>query len=62
MKELGVQYKLKSLKNWIDIARWKIGRCTFNQLGEVWLKWGEFRIKESASDCNLSGEKIIVDN
>lgn len=42
--ELRADYRNLLTKEWRPISTWKIKANTYNQLGDVWTKLGEFRI------------------
>lgn len=43
LRSLDAQSKPHLARAWRRVADWKIGGCTFNQLGPAWTRFGQFR-------------------
>lgn len=42
LKDLDAKCRNKLQKDWRPVAKWAIGNCTYNQLGDAWTDTSEF--------------------
>lgn len=55
LREIGGQCRNLQSRTWRDVSSWRIGRNTYNDLGEVWTSLNEFR-------AFLTKTQLPVDN
>lgn len=44
LRDLGAEIRSRGSKLWKEFGTWKLGKATFNEVGEVWTSNNEFRI------------------
>lgn len=47
--EVGAECRNKLSKDWREMKRWAIARCSYDELGEAWTETSEFRVTQNAS-------------